>query len=493
MESSSTRLSKTGSEVSPHLMDDLTKATELGFGGQTDGMSRIESQGGVYIERPATNQSLINLQEAQGYKVYKRRWIGLVTLMLMNIMISWGWITFAPVSTSSQTFFKLSSVSSINWLSTVILFAYIAISPLVIFTLHRYGVKTALYFAALFSVCGAWIRYIGARIDSSEGGHYGVVMFGQILIGFAQPFVLGAPAYYSDIWFTSRGRVTANALISLSNPLGAALGQLVDPFLVSQPSNIPSMLLYVAIITTVVTVPILFVKSRPPTPPCPSSAEEKVPLKDAIFRIAGSLEFWLIFILFSILVGFFNASSSLLNQILEPYGFSEDEAGIGGAILIVSGLVASAIVSPIIDRSHSFMLAIRLLVPIIAACYIALIFAPQSRSLAPPYIVLAILGASSFSLLPLSLEFTVEITHPVSPELTSTLLWGGGQLFGAIFIIVMTALGDRHGGNMKQALIFEAIVACFAAIAGMCLGWGDRSLRVQARRITADKAPNHTI
>ncbi|KAF3213896.1 hypothetical protein TWF192_010615 [Orbilia oligospora] len=436
------------------------------------------------IQQTTTRE--FSIAEAAIYRVYRRRWVGLATLMLMNIMISWGWITFAPVSTSTQDFFRLEKASSVNWLSTVIFLAYICMSPVVIYTLRHLGVRAALLFAAGFSITGVWLRFIGARVGSSHGGHFPVVMVGQILIGFGQPFVLSAPAYYSDLWFTSKQRITANALISLSNPLGAALGQLIDPFLVSRPGDIPSMLLYIAIITTVVTAPVFFVQGKPPTPPCPSSAQEKLPFRSAFPKILQSVEFWLIFIMFSVLVGFFNASSSLLNQILEPYGYSENEAGIGGAVLIVVGLLASAVVSPIIDRTHTFLLAIRILVPIISICYIALIFAPTSRSLAPPYIVLAFLGAASFSLLPLSLEFVVEITHPVSPEITSTILWSGGQLLGAAFILSMTALTDNETGGMKRALIFQAIISCFAAIAALAIGWGKREVRVLARRIALD-------
>src|SRR4051812_11751365 len=47
------------------------------------------------IERLTTNQSFIPLTDAPTYRVYKRRWIGLVTLMLMNIMISWGYNLYA--------------------------------------------------------------------------------------------------------------------------------------------------------------------------------------------------------------------------------------------------------------------------------------------------------------------------------------------------------------------------------------------------------------
>lgn len=52
-------------------------------------------------------------------------------------------------------------------------------------------------------------------------------MFGQVLTGLAQPFVLAAPTRYSDMWFTERGRVGATALASLANPFGGAVS---DPY-----------------------------------------------------------------------------------------------------------------------------------------------------------------------------------------------------------------------------------------------------------------------
>jgi hypothetical protein len=76
-------------------------------------------------------------------------------------------------------------------------------------------------------------------------------MFGQILTGIAQPFALCAPTRYSDIWFTGGGRVAATALTSLSNPFGAAVGQFVDPILATDASQIPNMVLWVAVIVCV--------------------------------------------------------------------------------------------------------------------------------------------------------------------------------------------------------------------------------------------------
>lgn len=136
--------------------------------------------------------------------------------------------------------------SAINWLSTAFLFAFCVMVPVVIYVLHS-GPKLSIIVASVLILVGNWVRY-GGVVASPH--NFGVVMFGQILIGFGQPFVLSAPTRYSDLWFTNKGRVAATALMSLANPLGAALGQLIIPFWVYSPSDIPNAVLYVSIIVS---------------------------------------------------------------------------------------------------------------------------------------------------------------------------------------------------------------------------------------------------
>jgi len=167
---------------------------------------------------------------------------------------------------------------------------------------------------------------------------------------------------------------------------------------------------------------------------------------------------------------------SLLNQIMAPYGFSEDEAGIGGAILIVVGLVTAAVTSPIIDRTKKYLLMIKLCVPVIGICYLVFIWMPQTMFIAPPYVILAILGAASFGLVPVALEYLVEVTWPASPEVTSVVSWTGGQLLGGIWIVIMDRLMDRNASdgpkdNMNNALIFLAVGSMLAIVPPMLLGY----------------------
>ncbi|KAK5661994.1 hypothetical protein OQA88_10105 [Cercophora sp. LCS_1] len=549
--------SMAGSGGWQQLRDDK-KVTRIGADGRASadeftielGETRSGSNGAVAADSAGDRHSPLTQ-----YKVYKRRWFGLVQLALLNIIVSMDvsqffisrfsgsagrvtspgdtvptvgrsrsfgkaaaqlasplgpanpdpcrshraeirtderqWLTFSPVASHAAAYFGTDE-TTINWLSTAFLFAFTAVTPLVIYILHL-GPKLSIMTSAGLILAGNWIRYAGSH--SSDGGIYGVVMFGQILTGFAQPFVLAAPTRYSDLWFTNRGRVAATALTSLANPFGAALGQLIVPFWVTNPSDVSSMVLYISIISTVCALPAFFIPARPPTPASPSSETPKLSLRSSIPALASSLEFWLLFIPFTIFVALFNSISSLLNQIMAPYGYNEEESGIAGALLIVVGLVASAITSPIIDRTKAFLLAIRVCVPLIGLCYFIFIWMPETKDaggVAGPYVVLTLLGAASFSLVPVAVEFLVELTHPVSPEVTSTLAWSGGQLLGGVFIIISGALKDGEDGNpgfnMKRALVFSAVIGLVAIPFPMCLGLFGRGERIRLRRVRSDDA-----
>lgn len=212
-----------------------------------------------------------------------------------------------------------------------------------------------------------------------------------------------------------------------------------------------------------------------------------MPLLPSIRTAIRSPELWLVFITFSVYVGIFNAISSLLNQILVPYGFTDDQAGIGGAVLIVVGLVTAAITSPILDRTKHFLLSLKIIVPIVAACLVIFIWMPQTKALAGPYVILALIGAGCFAVVPIAVELMADLSHPISPELTSTAAWAGGQLFGAIFIIVsdpLTAGDDANPPqNMKKFLIFQAVLAVAATPPILALGLFGRKDKVILRRL----------
>ena len=148
-------------------------------------------------------------------------------------------------------------------------------------------------------------------------------------------------------------------------------------------------------------------------------------------------------------VGLFNAFTTLINQILSPYGVTHDTVGYCGATLIGSGIVAAIILSPIIARFQASHLAIKTIAPIIGTCYLVLVWTPP-LPIGATYAAVAALGAGSFSLLPIVLELMAEITRPLPPELTSSICWMGGQLLAVVFLLVMPALKADDSASPPQ-------------------------------------------
>ncbi|KAI5301900.1 hypothetical protein KEM56_001238 [Ascosphaera pollenicola] len=411
------------------------------------------------------------------YKVYKRRFIGFGALILLNIVASWN---VSPRKSFEPRMLNMST-------------DIVPQSSVVVWCMTKCGPKRSIVVSAIILIVGNWVRYVGTQVNI-----FGVVMLGQIIIGFAQPFFLSIPTKYSDMWFSDKGRTSATAVVSLANPLGGALGELVDPSLASKAHQVPTMVLYVSIISTVLALPAFFIPARPPTPPSPVVAEEKTPLRQSLKTLSKSPEFWVIWAAFSVYVGLFNAFSSVINSVFEPHGFTEDESGIAGAILIFVGLAGAAIISPVTDYHKHYLITVKILVPIIAGSYIGMAWAPSAPNVAAPYAVCAIVGASSFATLPVILEYLVEITYPIPPEVSSTLCWMGGQIFGAIIIIVDDALRAPESAdppkNMSKSLIFQAGLAGAMVPFPLMLGLFGRAHTLQARRSEAEtliKAEQH--
>jgi len=154
----------------------------------------------------------------------KRRFLALSQLALLNIIVSWSWLTFAPISSTASSYFGVS-ISSINWLSTGFLFAFVVAAPACLWVLNRRGPGGAIRIASVLIALGSWIRYAGARVGEVEG--FKIVMVGQVIIGLSQVFVLAAPVRFSEVWFDEGSRIAATAIASLANPLGGAVSFLV--------------------------------------------------------------------------------------------------------------------------------------------------------------------------------------------------------------------------------------------------------------------------
>ncbi|ORY77353.1 major facilitator superfamily domain-containing protein [Protomyces lactucae-debilis] len=393
----------------------------------------------------------------------KRRWVGVILIILLNLVSSFGTIAFAPMASIARDHFGFSTLTAINWLTLSSGFMYFLASPVSILV-TRFGAKQALLAGSALLIIGSWLRFVGVHRQS-----YPMVLAGSLLVSASQPFALNLPVYYSDLWFDAEERVATTGLMTLASPLGQAVASLVIPLAVEKPSDMPLTMLVISIVTTVLCSFSILMPFRKKVHVISDLSEAHVNAKQSVYQgcvqLLSTKAFLYILVQFSILVAAFNAVATLSEQMTNPLGYTAVQAGMLTAAMVILGLIASAIGSPILDKSRAWKLPTLMCVSTATVSYFLLAGLLTSSFSSLRYSVAialyALIGASSLIILPLALELAADVSYPVDTELPATIMWMLGQLLGACFILSMDKLKNiSSDGTYGGALLFLVVVLC---------------------------------
>ncbi|KAG0326886.1 hypothetical protein BG004_002881 [Podila humilis] len=391
------------------------------------------------------------------YRTYPARFLGLFSIFMLNMATSFVWLSYMSVPDPAKEYLNCSS-TIINLTSILYFVAYIIMAPISGWMMEKKGIKRALLFGGVLQIIGSWIRFFGDFVEStpeSPNGRLAITLVGQIIASGAQPFFLNLPPKFAALWFSDKGRTTATMIGSVSNAFSAAVAQLVIPVLTTDKDSMKTTLLVCGVLTIVAIIPAFFVPDKPPSPPSPSAAEALLatteePFHISLKKVATNPQFLLLMVVFGSFVATFNAMTSLIAQFSAPYGYTDEQAGYIGAAMIVSGLLGAGISGPTIDRHKQFKSVCKTMVPIAAVLLIAYNFVLRKDMFIGTIVVSGLLGICMFAVLPAALELAVEITYPVTPASSASILWAFSQLMGVIFLLVLGALQDDELSETKS-------------------------------------------
>jgi cyanate permease len=382
-----------------------------------------------------------------GYKVYGYRWVMLGVYMFIIVVNQVLWITFAPVTSEAAHYYGVSDLK-IGILSMCFMLVYLAVSIPASWIIDTYGIRVGVGTGAFFTGLFGLMRGIVPL-------NYNLLLIAQIGVAIGQPFLLNAITKVAARWFPIEERATASGLGTLSSYLGILTGMILTPWLVNG-SGIARMLhIYgiFAIISAVIFL--IFVRERPPEPPCRPDQEERALALDGLKLIFKNQSFnWLLFIFF-IGLGVFNAVTTWIENILKPRGFTSVQAGITGGLMIGGGILG-AVVLPLL--SDHYRKRIPFIIIALAGATISLIGIAISTS----YLLLLISGiAFGFFLLssgPIGFQYGAEITYPVSEGTSNGFLLLAGQVSGILFIFGMDSFKSSATGSMTLPLVAMIIL-----------------------------------
>jgi len=437
-------------------------------------------------------ESDTNVPVAVVYRTYKARYLGLFSIVLLSIAAGFIWLTYTSVPDAAQGYLHCSS-TVINLTSILCFISYVVMAPVSGWMFEKHGIKRALLFGGTIQILGSWLRYFANFIDStpqSPGGRLALTLVGQIIASAAQPFFLNVPPKFAAVWFSENERTTATMIGTVASGLAAALAQLTIPAITTDAASMSTSVLVCAILAIVAIFPAFSITDRPPTPPSPSAAEalamtQEEPFHVSLRKVGTNKQFLLMMVVFGTFVGCFNAFTSLISQFTAPYGYSANEAGYFGAAMVIAGLVGAGISGPMIDKYKHYKTICKTLVVLATMMYILFIFVVHRGAFVGIMIVSVLLGVASFSVLPAALELAVEITYPVTPASSTSILWAFGQFMGIIFLLVSGQLQDNQLSETKGINPPMIFLAAWCVLFGMVPGF---MINSPYRRLEAEAA-----
>lgn len=386
------------------------------------------------------------------YKVYGYRWVVLGVFMFINLTIQMLWITYAPITGPAAEFYGVSDLQ-IGLLAMTFMIAFIPLSIPVSWVIDTYGFRVAVGI-------GAALMGIFGLLRGFAGSNYTLVLWSTIGIAISQPFLLNAWTTVPAKWFPVDVRATMVGMVTLANLIGTALGMVLTPILVESMSIADVQLLFGGIAAFSSVLFILLAREAPPTPPCPPGQETRALMLDGLKHAFTIKPFWFYLIASFIGLGIFNGLTTWVEAIIRPRGFTPNDAGTLGALMIVGGLVGAIVLPALSDkqqkRQRFLMIAFVGAIPGL----LGLTFAESSVSLFGSAILL---GFFLVSAMPIGMQYAAEITCP-TPEGTSN---GLIQLFGqgaVVFVYIMEAMKTSDGSFTPSLILALALLIISAGL-----------------------------
>lgn len=432
---------------------------------------------------------------SETHQVYWQRWL-YTAIFCYNLGCNQVlWITFAPIASTTEEAYKVGS-TFVNFLSLIFMAVYLLFTFPASKAIDRAGCRPAIIIGAGLTSLGAVLRVVVTQwmqhVDESQKHslRWGLVL-GQAIAAAGQPFFMNMPPKLANVWFPAHQRVSADTICSMSAPLGAAVGFLLPSMITGgNPDKMPLLMIVEACLCIVGFVMALPFQNEPPTPPSAAAAashgallavgERKGIVQESLDAMRDR-DFLAVQIAFSMGLGTFNTLATMIDQFVEPFGFTEDDASQFGALTVFFGLIGAAVFAIVLGYSHNHRKTLRMcfVCATVAALLMAVTIPLHSTALV--YVGVSLLGFGATPVMPLAFETSVELMHPAVGEATlSGLCVGGGQVVGMAMTLALQSL--CQSGHARIAVWIVGIGVLLGAVAISFL----RDKSVGARRRTQE-------
>ncbi len=364
-------------------------------------------------------------------------WPGIIAYALVCAATQVLWLTYAAITTETARRYGVS-VGAVGWLAEIFPLLYVVLAI-------PAGILLDRWFRPSLALGGGLVALGG--LVRLGGQTFAWAMAGQIIVAVAQPIVISAISKLAGEYLPADERAGGIAVGSAGSFVGMLLALVLGPT-VGAHGQLERLLALEAVLAVLPALALAFVLRRPG-----HESEEHAAIEGSAARALWALPQMrtlcgLVFVGF----GIFVALATWLQTLLAPSGVSEAQAGALLVGMVIAGIVACAVLPPLLARRHAergFMRG-----AVLVGCFgcLALGLAPW---LGVRALVIVAMGIALLPALPIILTAAEQLAGAAAGT-AGAIVWMAGNLGGLIVALIV------------QALVHHSLAA-FAAMAVVSL------------------------
>jgi predicted MFS family arabinose efflux permease len=331
------------------------------------------------------------------------------------------WLSYAAITTESAHHYGVS-VGAIGWLSEIFPLLYVVLAIPAGILLDRWF-RPVLAAGAMLVAAGGLVRLGGQT--------FAWAMAGQALVALAQPVVVSAVSKLAGEYLPPRHRATGIAIGSAGGFLGMLVALLLGPT-VGAHGHVEGLLVVEAVIALLPSLVLVVLLRRRGQADAEHVAIEGGAAR-ALWRVPAMRTLCgLVFVGF----GLFVALATWLQQLLQPSGVSEKQAGGLLVGMVIAGIVGCGVLPPIVARRRAERSFIQLAVLVAAVGCVVLGIVSGLGLLA---VTLVVIGFVLLPALPVILTRAEQMAGPHAGT-AGAIVWMAGNLGGLVVALIVQVL-----------------------------------------------------
>ena len=379
--------------------------------------------------------------ESQQYGETPYRWYVMIAYCLCVFANGFQWVTFSAIAVDFANNYNQPS-----WKVNMFSLMYMIIYPFVCipqgWLIDNYSTRLGIIIASACTLVGSALKLLVNKDPTLAG-----CFVGQFFSGLFQPALLNSPGKIAANWFREDIRTVVCTICCLADTVGIFVGFLWNlGFIKADASQeefkeqVFKYMLSEFILNVVFCIPAFFIiKDKPDIPPSPSQAEdnsEKPGLIQSLKMLFTNIRFVYLLISTLFVVGYYDVMGTIINSLFDMYGVTGQQSNIIYAVSSVAGMIASLVISWLLDKYKKFklfMIVLCITGTLFQALFTLLLELAEPKELNAYAIGLVLYTLVNMIVVPfytIGMNYACEITYPVGESINGGIMMTMSQLSG---------------------------------------------------------------